>query len=998
MRKIKYFGISFVVFFLLGTSTGLVTPLPADYASQPTWEVPDQAKLIYEITTLVYNASTLDDSMPITVEEDYLGNITEGEIYFIEYWGLPDLSGGYTTFSGWQRGVNTKDSWSLEYTAPLNNDSAWTSTGNGLMFPVIPVWSDEADWNAVGANFTAMDGDFTVTNDATHFTVEYWNSTASPTGYRNVTSVWNKATGVLEYYFIDTDEGPENEYLKAEMNFLYFRDESQWDVHFGINEEDMVAWNVTTARFGSNNEVELLYDVKEEEMRNVTEGDRLVIRFSELWQPEDNREPNWNGSVMTSEYSFWAEYSFGEEGGAPLLFPIWMLGNDFFYGNITDEFESMGMTVTRPAGGFQIDWIGGSGDGAEFDISAQWDDRGLLNFYHITGDVNGTSAEIFLEFLYYIPFVEYDYFLPEEPYVSYYMKTIRNGTNDHLDFMEGWSIYEGDQVSYYFDFDVSPEVDYTYSMSVMTNRGYETEADVRLLPPGLEHAIGGGSPAGWPVVPLPVGPDTDDYYSNITAAWESLDYTVHENADVFGFEGITANDFYLNVSWSKVTGLMMYYNASGEIDGFDYVMEAELSMYFDSAILSWQVPENLYVRYLATVQNSTSDEIMIGGNEDGPIFIYDGDIFSVKFGSFWATGGMGYELYARTSSGYETESEQEAVPPGFEFARIAGPPGLKFAVPVSSDPSFYEDAIAIWTTAGYTVTNNEDEIGFEGDIVIPEFGTANVSILWDKEYGILNYYYVEGYDEYDNYVELELTIGTTLLPVDISYNWAVSTGYMGEYHFTTIDYGGDNRIEFGDGHYMHIDETITFTVSALSVFSTTDMQGPWANMSIAATYHTEYDVFFGIAEPGFEFADFDSEGGNGAPPLFYPVFPIFDASWVLMEDMYREGGYTVIRESNKFTLKQVFEDGQYVEATWDMTDGHLTWYNASLTMEIEGTLKRVTMVLVEGAGTYIPPEPSTTTSESSTTTTSAVVFSPGFETLFLFVALVTTVVIRRKKK
>ncbi|MFW9990439.1 MAG: PGF-CTERM sorting domain-containing protein [Candidatus Odinarchaeota archaeon] len=786
-------------------------------------------------------------------------------------------------------------------------------------------------------------------------------------------------------------------------------------------EDTQLVYNVTRLMYSASKDTTMPVNMSEGDPGTVSEGDFLFFEYGilpELLTTSDtaNVSTKETGTNFTSgwemNYTVPLAYDSDWVSGSLVypLIPVWASGaaDWSFTGNIFESNDG-NFTYSDGATHFSLRYLNDSSSPTGFiEVNATWNKAtGIMEYYLQNTTASGSENEplfIEIDFLYSFPVMdENEYAFSEDLYVSYFAKIAQNNSLDYIDFGgegDDFMIYEGDVIGYDFSFEGPYEDGVMYSAHASTSSGYsESDIGISLAYPGQEHLFN-GPPAAWPLVPMPLV-DVDDYYGNFTAAWEAVGYAVTNSVDVISIQGTTAKGDHVNSTWSKETGVMMYYYVELDAEGNNIVMElvADLVVNMSAMDYSWEVPEGLYTRYLVSAQNGTDDKLAIGGHEDEPYYLYEGDVLSVNFTSFSMGETMSYEFTMRSSSGLEAEGEFRPTPPGLEFTEIMGPPGIQFAMLLGDDTPIYGDSFAVWEDVGYNVTDTADEFGFEAEIDLDVPGAnmtgVYVSILWDKVDGVLNYYYVDGYDGHGNYVLLELTRGVSFVMGDMTFSWNVSVGDEFEYHFEDISIYGDNRFEFGDG-YIHEDETLTFTITALS---SSLEAGASVNMSLAATYDIEPNIFYYLVEPGFEFAGFDyyGEGGDTGAymPLLMPIMPIFDESWAFLEDLYREPDYTVTKADGEFTVLAELDDGEYVEVTWNMADGHLTWYNASITVEMEGGPTLMTIVLTEGPGTFVPPPPTTTT---TTTEPTEPVFSPGFEAVMAFTAIVAALVIRRKKR
>jgi len=628
-------------------------------------------------------------------------------------------------------------------------------------------------------------------------------------------------------------------------------------------------------------------------------------------------------------------------------------------------------------------------------------------FFDFNGDLNGSVYDCRFDFLYYFPAMEYHWGISEDTWVSYVALDYQNGTDDFINVGDNKTLNEGDIIAYTFELG-----DNFYNFTMESNGGVNyTATDIGMLAPGFEHLT--NPPASWPLIM--VGNDPVNYFGNLSAAWTSLGYTVHETAEEIGFSGTVKNGSHVDVTWHKITGLMTHYQADFEMDGHAITAESKLSYAVDLSSAGWGVAEDTYARYVANIQNGTENRLNMGGGEDGPEYLVDGDIISISFHDFTTGEEMSYETETRTTSDLDFMFNVKITPPGWELVNYTGeegPPVFVWIMPrVTTE--LYGDILSAWIDAGYTALETGSSYGFSTDIEI-DGNDYYLSVMWDQDTGILDHYLINGTVN-GEYLLLEFTRGTTLLPGEMEYDWTVTTGDSFDYHFSYIDFNGDDKLQFGDG-YIYTNETVTFTFTALGTYGD-EVGYPWLNVTMTVA-QTADEIFIGMSEPGYENNDFGEEQGGGAPLLLYPALPLVNGSWDIFESMFSEAGYTVVYDSNIFSIEKTFEDGAYYNVRWNVTDGHLIYYHGIFIIDFQnGTTSQMEMIIEEGPGSYVPPETTTTTtttttavtSETTGTTTAAtnetssatsdlINFSPGFETLLFVTAMIAAIVAQRKKK
>ena len=164
--------------------------------------------------------------------------------------------------------------------------------------------------------------------------------------------------------------------------------------------------------------------------------------------------PYWNGSMMTPEFQAEVDFTFesGEGGGPRFWYPLLPLGNEAFYNNITDEFESQHTTtVTMTATTLNITM-----DDADHFETIEWDlSVGLALGYAYEGEgPEGLPLSFTVSFVYHLPWGEAqpNWGIQTGLQAIYKAITVQNGTADFIVFnndpAEYFAIYDDDLVAF----------------------------------------------------------------------------------------------------------------------------------------------------------------------------------------------------------------------------------------------------------------------------------------------------------------------------------------------------------------------------------------------------------------------------------------------------------------------------------------------------------------------------------------------------------------------
>lgn len=708
----------------------------------PMWGVEEGITLVYELTHLLVDGST---SMNMTVWDEYeqqdrdIGVLREGNLIFVEVEQLPQEGDEDPDVRTWMHGTETWEGWEHHWHPQLPQN--WTGTGDGpyMFAPVGMIPEDPAHWADIE----------TMWNEAPGFSAVYSSGTFDLSGSNttaNVTDLFlsfDTDNGVLlDYNYETPNGGPDGVAMEMTMEFKYFRDESQWDLGFGIAEGDMAGWEVDQMQYNGTDHIP--FDMNNEsEGDYLYEGDLMVIGFWELWDPvaDPDGHPHWNGSVMTPTFDQSVEFDFDTGDGPQLFYPVMPLGNDAFFGNITDEFESCpGTTVTQTTSLLTI-----TISTTDVSESASWDlVTGLMQSWSYDGPgpedlpVIGASS-----FVYHLPGADtHEIVVPEDISIRYIADNVQNGTRDYLDFgadegEEPFMLYEGDIFSVWMYMETTEDGE-ELRWGGHTSSGYEmNDNSMDGMPPGLEFYYDG--PPGFMLI-IPLGDAA--WWSAIETTFTALGYTVTNTADQIGYAAV-GDDFDLEVLWSKDDGILDYYCVEGIDPDTGNVMQWEMhrGTTVNPDTLNWQwgiAVDDTWAYEFTDIQTADGDYFTWSESE---AHVTVGDQMDVHVTALADLSVLeeGPSVTANLGAAGITEHDNEVglQEPGFEFVYFDEddedmPPFLYMAIPVG-DMDYWSLLATMYGEAGYTVTN--DAVNFTVHVNME--GDYFVTVTWDKTTGIL---------------------------------------------------------------------------------------------------------------------------------------------------------------------------------------------------------------------------------------------------------------------
>lgn len=726
-----------------------------------------QGELVYSVTVAInstYNHWNLTKYDENTGSEKEIGAIKTGDNLFVHFDHLEDLSlaGDETQVS--LKSTSTFERWQHSFNQSVPFGAYPDIGGPAFFMPLLSVPNDYinggsmAEWNVISSNWNNVAGwSSSIIND------EF--SLMGPTDAAHNVSIfdakWDINTGIMLYYNAIGTDGPNTYHL--ELTFKYVRDQSQWDMNWGVNPGLMWAYDVETdipqLPFGDDSEK----DMNSYQYNNLSDGNTLVFMLHEISGVDE--EMNWNGSAMTQDWEQQFHFRFkeigasGPNGGGPRAwFPIMPLGNYNFYSNISTEFEGDGATTVfyNPAAStFEV----GYNDELSYE-NATWDtSTGLLQTMSYQGSFgDGLEGYVKLNF-------KYSFNAGEPTYATNYINQrfivddVQNGTLNELDFGEvryhdnagnevigHFKLYDADIFSAQGEWKTFYENDREiteFQWNAKTSSGFMINARTKFYPPGLDNGQN-GPPMFYLIIPTGSSTLTSaDWWVELANVYTTLGFTVLNDANKFGIDGVIHgenNDFQVKIEWDKVDGAMSYYkvettNENGDI--LKWVMHSGVKM-IDGSTLKWGVSKGTSMNYKFT---KTSEPIPFG-DPSNAVSINTGDIMKVTFkelGDFKDKGPF-VVVDMEVNGNIESNAEMGMSEPGFEFAKFSGeqndgpPPFLYFAIP-TGDSEFWNWLEVAYKECGYGVTSTADSFALS-----VTKGDYTISVKWAKDTGLLETY------------------------------------------------------------------------------------------------------------------------------------------------------------------------------------------------------------------------------------------------------------------
>lgn len=608
---------------------------------------------------------------------------------------------------------------------------------------VLSAWNSEAGWNAeiTGDEFT-LTGPVDVGMDVSTFT-----------------ATWDINTGIMQYYMATgTNDG--KAYL-LELSFKYVRDESQWDMSWGVSPGLMWAYDLVSNASGEIPFGDGSGDYDENSNLNNLSDGLLVFMLHEI--SDFDQHMNWNGSVMTAEWQTGFHFEFNEIGmggdGPRVWYPIMPLGNDMFYGNITDDFEASGATVLNDGTTYEVHYD----DDYSFE-NATWDmSTGLMQSMYLEMELNDNfGVWIRMDFVYeFNAGVDGPTFAKDHFDQRYVINQAQNGSLDFIDFGDqhyydefgneytrNFQIHDGDIFSVYAGWETYWDEGYEreeFRWHAKTSSGYSMEAHTEFLPPGLD--TGNDGPPVFYLI-IPIGTDAltgEAWFDEIQSVYDALGYTTINTATQIGFSALLDGQYDLTIKWDKADGILSYYKVELESDTGDPIiweMTRGTSM-IDMSNFDWGIDVGTSMDF---VLESVSEPLPFGGEETPNTYLDVNDTITVTFvglSDFEEDGPMMY-VDMEANGVVEENVSMGMQEPGFEFTYFedheggGGPAFMYFAIPIGTE-TFWNWIVDMYTESGYTATLTADS--FTLNVVADDFG---ISITWSRDTGLMESYDYSG--------------------------------------------------------------------------------------------------------------------------------------------------------------------------------------------------------------------------------------------------------------
>ena len=764
--KIKYLTIMLTVLLIISpigmTNThGLVDDI------NTSWAYDGNGQLVYRVNDVAYgsnnywNMSTYDEFDG----ERSIGAIRIDDLMMIGVGHLEDLSDHINDQTDlWLKTSSTTEEWNHQYdwNVSIGNYPVWG--GPAFFMPITTISqsyladnSNMTDWNNIVDRWNAETG-WTAGITGEEFIL---TGPADPT--KNVTAFtakWNINNGIMQYY--KAEGTADGETYLLELTFMYLKDESQWDMTWGIAPGIMWAYDVVSNAsgeipFGDGSGE---YD-ENSNLNNLSDG-LLVFMLHEISDFDDHM--NWNGSVMTSEWQTSFHFEFNNIGmggdGPRVWYPIMPLGNSAFYGNITDEFEASGATVTNDGSTYEVHYD----DDYSFE-NATWDmTTGLMQSMYLEMELyEDHGVWIRMDFVYaFNAGVDEPTFARNHFDQRYVINNAQNGSLDFIDFGDmryydeygneytrNFQIHDGDIFSVYAGWETYWDDEYSqerdeFRWHAKTSSGYWMDAHTEFLPPGLDTG-NDGPPVFYLIIPIGTSTLTGEaWFNELDSVYSALGYTTINTATEFGFSALLDGQYDLTIKWDKADGILSYYKVELDSDIGEPIiweMTRGVSM-IDMSNFDWGVDVGTTMDF---VMESVSEPIPFGGEETPDTYLDVNDTITITFtglSDFEEDGPMMY-VDMEANGVIEENVSMGMQEPGFEFTRFedddgGGPAMLYWAIPIGT-AAFWDWLVDIYTESGYTATLTTDSLTL--DVVADDF---EISVTWSRDTGLMESYDYSG--------------------------------------------------------------------------------------------------------------------------------------------------------------------------------------------------------------------------------------------------------------
>ncbi len=762
-------GLLISTFLLLAMMTFLATDaVPPSYNYEWDDSIYENVTLVYEIESLNYNGT--NEVMMTNEFDEEIGYLRQGDLLMFQIEKLSDVTDDTSNVTVWLSSTSMWEGTEMEYAPLMTPDWYYDTDGPNMMYVAIPIPVDPADWTSIESDWDgAGDGNITALYDDP---TNIFNLTAAGNVADNntaFTSSWNTENGVLDFYTYSSDDGPEDLPISFFMRFQYFRDEAQWDMSWGIDEGDMAAWTYDELSWdngsgpydwmpawnGDNGGGSAAENGDDDNI--LEEGNLVVFMFHELWEYADDTPPNYNVSMMTVNFDMSMEMSFDHIGENPegpgWGYPLMLIGNDNFYGNITDEINQMENT-TLTIDDVNKNLMNITVDNTDYYERVSWDlTTGLMQYiyYDGPGPENGTLL-MEASFTYFLPTSTADYLVSDGFSQRYILTEMKNGTDDFITVggdNESLTLYDGDLLSMYFD---TLSLDEGLDIGMRTSSGGELFIEeLHMMPPGLEEAID-GPPLFYPVVP--VGGTT--WWDDVETAWHAArgctivntttDFTIGATISVRINDTHTA-PIDADVTWSKTDGVLNHFRLNGTIDGNEVIWEMNRGLTINVSEISWSwgISTGDTMTYDFEILNmggvTYMDEF---GVDDVTVNQGDDILLEVTWLANLAGSDQGpaFNCTGYAEGTYEPDIMFGLSEPGFEYAEYLlrdeddhrPQPWIVPAIPIG-DSAYWTLLQDLYEEASYTVVNNGTHFQVSHDFG----GGQSFDIVWQKSDGVALY-------------------------------------------------------------------------------------------------------------------------------------------------------------------------------------------------------------------------------------------------------------------
>ncbi|MCY3410729.1 MAG: hypothetical protein INQ03_03740 [Candidatus Heimdallarchaeota archaeon] len=749
-------------------------------------EVENTEYLYYKVTNVSYGE---DNFMPVDSNNASMGIIALNDILTVQIHHLEDLSTTDDKSFFSLTSDSSNEWWNYEYQWNVSSYNYMDWGGPMLLQPVITVpqttdendvTANDADWEMYKANWEA-NGFSVHISEPQYDKFEITGPTSSEYNITEYHQRWLMQTGIMDQYMVSgtTDDGTEYR-LWLEYDHTQGGDGDggdfdpvAWGIYWGVDPGLMWSYDLT---INSSEGVPLgdsSMDMGGEQL-NLNEdpefdfymydGDLLVFILHELSNFSEGMW--WKGSAMTDEYNKQYYYDFDTDFFPRTWYPIFPLGNEQFYGNVTEMFEEEGATVTWTTDTLTLQFNDGMMENGTWDLNT-----GLLTSMYIEQpmrDNEGNNFTIALR-----ADLVYEFNAGKPIYSSnwmserYILDHVQNGTSNYLDFgtntyydeynneyENNFRIYDGDVFSVWAEYREGDDGEGDDNGPHMrwfgkTSSGYWIDAKSRMSPPGMGFD---GPPLFYFMIPIGNEILTGQaWWDELTDLYHELGWDISETADSFtilipNWEG----EMDVTAEWSKTTGVLEYYKIDGTIEGNIAIWEMHRGIDMpdgENMNLNFGVAAGTTMDYKFT---EVTGSLPFGEAED--TYIVTDDIMTVTFLDLSLEDGPEVYVDMEVDGVTQANVSMGMQEPGFEFAQFndayyqfhdqdhrgGGPALLYFAIPVG-DQAWWDWVDAIYDECGYVTSLTTTE--FSINVM---YGDIEITVAWSRDNGLMQSYSYSG--------------------------------------------------------------------------------------------------------------------------------------------------------------------------------------------------------------------------------------------------------------